>query len=214
MFTGIVSAPGSLASMKGARARFSCPAAFISELEVGGSVAVSGCCLTVVEVGEGWWEADVVAETLARTTLGSLRPGEAVNLELPVTASSMLGGHVVQGHVDGTGEVLVSAPGLRVAVGPALARYMVEKGAVALDGVSLTIVSIGGGALEVAVVPHTAAATTLGHKRAGDRVNVEVDVLAKYVERLLGPVTSAVGRSGNQPAGLFGAVAGALGTGG
>ncbi|MHB8293525.1 MAG: riboflavin synthase [Acidimicrobiales bacterium] len=229
MFTGIVTASGSLAWLRAGRARFTCAGSFTSELSIGDSVAVSGCCLTVVGAGDGWFEADVVEETLARTTLGSLEPAAPVNLELPVTPSARLGGHVVQGHVDGTGEVLAPAPALEVAVGPALGRYMVAKGSVALDGVSLTVVSVGalpgdgtagggvpadgapgdgtagggvpadgggGMVIEVAVVPHTAAMTTLGAARAGGRVNVEVDVLAKYVERLLAPVAAAAGTGG------------------
>jgi riboflavin synthase len=182
MFTGLIEELGSLAARDGARFTFA--AAVVTEdAKVGDSISVNGCCLTVVEVGPGWWSADVVGETLARTTLGGLGDGDPVNLERPLRLSDRLGGHVVQGHVDGVGRVVAPAPDLVVATPDT--RYIVEKGSVAVDGVSLTVVSVDDASFSVAVIPHTAAVTTLGHRRPGDGVNLEFDILAKYVERLL-----------------------------
>ena len=187
MFTGLIEELGLLESRVGARFRFSASvvasAVGVDGADVGDSIAVNGCCLTVVELGSGWWAADVVDETLTRTNLGDLRPGEAVNLERPVRLSDRLGGHIVQGHVDGVGEVVSAAP--RLTVRTPDVRYLVEKGSVAVDGVSLTVVDVLDDRFSVAVIPHTAAVTTLGHRRPGDRVNLEFDILAKYVERLL-----------------------------
>ena len=164
-------------------------------ISVGDSVAVNGCCLTVVEVGEGWWAADAVDETLARTNLGQLRPGDPVNLERPVRLADRLGGHLVQGHVDAVGEVVDPAPDLRVRVPADLLRYVVEKGSVTLDGCSLTVVRPLDDGFTVAIIPHTAAVTTLGRRRPGDGVNVEVDLVAKYVERLLAAHAAAAPRT-------------------
>jgi riboflavin synthase len=182
MFTGIVEQLGRFAGRQGRRFTFE-PAV---ETDVGGSVAVNGVCLTVVATGDGWWQADVVDETLARTTLGALATGDPVNLEQPVRLSDRLGGHLVQGHVDAVGEIVDGAPDLRVRVDPPGLRYVAKKGSVAVDGVSLTVVDVLDDGFTVAIVPHTAAATTLGRRRPGDGVNVEYDVIAKYVERLLG----------------------------
>lgn len=193
MFTGIVEELGALRSRVGGRLVLD--AAMADELAIGDSVAVNGCCLTVVAKGapgEGWWAADAVAETLSRTNLGHLAAGDAVNLERPLRLSDRLGGHLVQGHVDAAGEVLNPAPELVVGLAEPLVRYVVEKGSVTLDGVSLTVVEAGEDRVGVAVIPHTAAVTTLGRRRVGDLVNVEVDMLAKHVERLL----SAGTRSG------------------
>ena len=154
--------------------------------KVGDSIAVNGCCLTVVELGPGWWAADAVPETLARTNLGRLEPGDRVNLERPVALGGRLGGHLVQGHVDGVGEVLNAAPELSVGAGPQVMRYLVPKGSVTVDGVSLTVVSVGSDRFTVAVIPHTRDVTTLGLRAPGETVNLEVDVIAKYTERLLG----------------------------
>jgi riboflavin synthase len=162
------------------------------DARVGDSIAVNGVCLTVVEAGDGVLAFDLSAETLDRTTLGSLRPGDGVNLERPVTVATRLGGHVVQGHVDGVGTVESRADDpaggavMRIRVPAGIGRYLVEKGSVAVDGVSLTVAAIDGDQLEVALIPHTVAATTLGAAGTGTRINVEVDVLAKYVERLAG----------------------------
>jgi riboflavin synthase len=153
---------------------------------IGDSISVNGCCLTVVELGPGWWAADAVAETLARTNLGRLLPGDPVNLERPMQPDGRLGGHLVQGHVDGVGTIVGPAPDLRVRVPAAMSRYLVEKGSVTVDGCSLTVVGVtDDDVFSVAVIPHTAAVTTLGAKTVGDPVNLEVDVIAKYVERLL-----------------------------
>ncbi|MGH9066440.1 MAG: riboflavin synthase [Acidimicrobiales bacterium] len=196
MFTGIVEDLGRVGGPPGGgrqltdggeAGRLVVHCGLAAELSVGDSVAVDGCCLTVVELGDGWWAADVVAETLARTTVGNLGPGARVNLERPVRPVDRMGGHIVQGHVDAVGEILAPAPELVVGLGRPWIRYVVEKGSVALDGVSLTVVAVGEGSFSVAVIPHTAEVTTLGHKAAGDRVNVEVDLLAKYVEALLAP---------------------------
>jgi riboflavin synthase len=184
MFTGIVEELGEVAAMDGGRLRVAA-SGVLEDAKTGDSIAVNGCCLTAVEVGPGWWEADVSDETLRRTTLGELAPGDRVNLERPVRAHDRLGGHIVQGHVDGVGEVVRPAPDLRVRLPRRLLRYVVEKGSIALDGVSLTVVDVLDDGVTVAIIPHTSEVTTLGAKRVGDHVNVEVDVTVKYVERLL-----------------------------
>lgn len=197
MFTGIVEELGTLravtAGVDGARLEITARRV-IEDAGVGASIAVDGCCLTVTDLGDGWWAADVVAETLRRTTLGERRPGDPVNLERPMALGDRLGGHVVLGHVDGTvtlRERRVVADGSAELTfrldRPELARYVVEKGSVALDGVSLTVAGITGDRLRVALIPHTAEVTTLGRRRPGERCNLEVDVLAKHVERLLAP---------------------------
>lgn len=191
MFTGIVEEMGALSTREdspgaqgGTRLVFS--AALVTEgTSVGDSVSVNGCCLTVVDIGPGWWAADAVAETLSRTNLGLLEPGEPVNLERAVTLGTRLGGHLVQGHVDGTGRVLSPAPDLEIEAPEQVRRYLVEKGSVTVDGVSLTVVSVTAHGFTVAVIPHTMAVTTLGRRRAGDTVNLEADVMAKYAEQLL-----------------------------
>jgi riboflavin synthase len=209
MFTGIVEELGTVEAFGGGRLQIRA-AVVLSDAQLGSSIAVNGCCLTVVELDDATWTADVSDETLRRTSLGSLAPGDPVNLERPLALGARLGGHVVQGHVDAVGTVVAAAPALRVAMPAALARYVVEKGSITVDGVSLTVTEVadaavsegtagrgrrtgaqdgGGGGAEfgVAVIPHTAAVTTLGSRGPGDPVNLEVDVLAKYVERLLGP---------------------------
>jgi riboflavin synthase len=184
MFTGIVEELGEIASIDGGRIRFAATDV-LEDAKTGASIAVDGCCLTLVGMGPGWWEADVSDETLARTTIGSRRVGDRVNLERPVRAIDRLGGHIVQGHVDGVGEVVEPAPDLRVRMPRPLLRYVVEKGSVTVDGISLTVVDVLDDGFTVAVIPHTSAVTTLGERRPGDRVNLEVDVTVKYVERLL-----------------------------
>jgi riboflavin synthase len=184
MFTGLVEEMGTLASRDGSRLVFRADTV-TGDSAVGDSIAVNGCCLTVVEIGPGWWAADVVAETLRRTNLGDLQPGDPVNLERPVQVGSRLGGHLVQGHVDAVGTILSPAPDLEVALDGRLAPYVVEKGSITVDGISLTVVAVTGGSFRVAIIPHTLQMTTLGRKTAGDRVNLEVDVIAKYAERLL-----------------------------
>jgi riboflavin synthase len=138
-----------------------------------------------VAFGDGWWEADVSDETFARTDLGSLSEGDAVNLERPVRLVDRLGGHLVQGHVDAVGEIVAPAPDLRVRMPVTLTRYVVEKGSITVDGVSLTVVDALPDGFTVALIPHTAEVTTLGRKGVGATVNLEVDVMAKYAERLL-----------------------------
>lgn len=188
VFTGIVEELGRFAgAVDGHDAR---RLVFDAELvtgdaRVGDSIAVNGCCLTVVDLAPGRWSADVVQETLYRTNLGQLSPGEPVNFERSVLVGSRLGGHLVQGHVDGTGVVEAAAPDLRARAPEALLPYLVPKGSITVDGCSLTIVEVVDGSFTVAIIPHTAALTTLGRKVPGDLVNLEVDVIAKYVERLL-----------------------------
>ncbi|MBM3660987.1 MAG: riboflavin synthase [Actinobacteria bacterium] len=199
MFTGIVEELGRVRAVAhragGARLELACTTV-IDDAGVGDSIAVNGCCLTVVELGDGWWAADAQIETLDRTTLGALAPGDPVNLERPLRMGDRLGGHLVLGHVDGVGEVTAVTPepdgSTRVTVRApaALARYLVKKGSVTVDGASLTITTVGdladGGAeFGVALIPHTLAVTTLGVRRPGDRVNLEADMIAKHVERLL-----------------------------
>ncbi len=187
MFTGIVEELGTVVA-RPTRNRFRFAATTVlDDVVEGASISVNGCCLTVVawDAAAGWWEADVVDESLERTNLDDLGPGDPVNLERPVRLSDRLGGHLVQGHVDGVGTVVSPAPDLRVRVPDGLARYVVEKGSITIDGVSLTVVDAGDDELSVAVIPHTCEVTTLGTRRPGDAVNLEVDVTAKYVERLL-----------------------------
>jgi riboflavin synthase len=184
VFTGIVEELGHVAERDGDRLRITCTRV-LDDVELGASIAVNGCCLTVVAWGPDWWEADVSDETWRRTSLGDLSPGDPVNLERPVRLSDRLGGHLVQGHVDGVGEIVEPAPELRVRCDPDLLRYVVEKGSITVDGISLTVVDPLADGFTVAVIPHTADVTTLGHKGAGASVNLEVDVTAKYVERLL-----------------------------
>jgi riboflavin synthase len=185
VFTGIVEELGRLRSREGPRVVFD--ASIVTEdAKVGDSIAVNGCCLTVVDVGGGWWAADAVAETLSRTNLGDLVPGDPVNLERPVRLADRLGGHLVQGHVDAVGEIVQPGPELQVRMPTELLRYVIEKGSITVDGCSLTVVKPLADGFTVALIPHTAEVTTLGTKGPGARVNLEVDMVAKYVERLLG----------------------------
>ena len=165
-----------------------------SALSVGDSVSVDGCCLTATEVADGQFAVTAVPETISRTTLGGLATGDEVNLETATRAGEPLGGHYVQGHVDGVGQIESVEPEeegarVRISAPPELLRYCVEKGSIAVGGVSLTISALDDGAFEVALVPHTLAETTLGRARRGDGVNLEVDILAKYVEKLVHPGT-------------------------
>ena len=194
MFTGLVADVGRIESASRRRGVLVIEVATAladETLRVGDSLAINGACLTVVSLSPGRAAVEAVEETLARTTLGSLRPGSRVNLERPLRLGDRLDGHLVQGHVDGVGRVLqVRRLGgsviLRIGLGRQLLRYVAEKGSVALDGVSLTVSRVDGRAFEVSLVPHTLEATNLADRRVGDRVNVETDVLAKYVERVLG----------------------------
>jgi riboflavin synthase len=196
MFTGLVEEVGTVRSVTpvGDGARVVIEAALVlSDAELGASIAVNGCCLTVVEFDGDSWAADAVPETLERTNIGNLAPGDAVNLERPLAANGRYGGHVVQGHVDATATI-TSVTELddgsyryTFALPPSLAAYVVEKGSVALDGISLTVASVDATSFSIAVIPHTHEVTTLGRRTVGDAVNVEADVLAKYVERLVRP---------------------------
>jgi riboflavin synthase len=192
VFTGIVEEAGTVESRSGARIRLKARDV-LSDVTMGASIAVNGCCLTVVDWGDGWWEADLSDETLARTSLDGLRPGDTVNLERPVRLSDRLGGHLVQGHVDAVGEIVAPVPDLRVRVPGHLMRYIVEKGSVTVDGVSLTVVDVLDDGFTVAVIPHTSEVTTLGRRSPGEPVNLEVDVMAKYAERLLTGHLSGLG---------------------
>jgi len=197
MFTGIVEGTGRVVTLAvapgGAGARLEVEAPWpAGTLAAGDSVAVDGCCLTVAAATPTGFAADLVAETLRRTALGRLAAGDRVNLERPLALGGRLGGHLVQGHVDGVARVLErQAAGegreLRVELPEALARYVAEKGSIAVDGVSLTVAGVGQGWFAVALVPHTLATTTLGERGPGDPVHLEVDVVAKYVERLVQP---------------------------
>ena len=184
MFTGIVEELGRLESLDKGRLRIGATYV-LDDVAIGESIAVNGCCLTVVAFGDDWWEADVSDETISRTSLSMVEPGDGINLERAVRASDRLGGHIVQGHVDAVGEVVEPVPDLRVRVPASLTRYLVEKGSVTVDGVSLTVVDALDDGFTVAIIPHTAGVTTLGAKRPGDLVNLEVDVMAKYVEKLM-----------------------------
>ncbi|MGI8752705.1 MAG: riboflavin synthase [Acidimicrobiales bacterium] len=191
MFTGIVEELGHLRARHpdGEITRLSFDASTVTaDAVIGASISVNGCCLTVVDIDgdSGGWAADAVAETMGRTNLATVAVGDPVNLERPVRLGDRLGGHLVQGHVDAIGTVVASAPDLRVQVPAPVAHYLVPKGSITVDGVSLTVVDIGDDFFTVAVIPHTAEVTTLGHRRPGDAVNLEVDVIAKYTERLLG----------------------------
>ncbi|GHG21123.1 riboflavin synthase [Streptomyces filamentosus] len=202
MFTGIVEELGEVVAVEQLEdaSRFRLRGPLVTEgARHGDSIAVNGVCLTVVESGDGEFTADVMAETLRRSSLGALEPGSRVNLERPMAVGGRLGGHIVQGHVDGTGTVLERTPSehwelVRVGLPAALARYVVEKGSITVDGVSLTVVEVGDDWFTISLIPTTLALTTLGHKGPGAPVNLEVDVIAKYVERLLGPNAQETGK--------------------
>jgi riboflavin synthase len=192
MFTGLIQEVGIVqkAQKEGADLHLILAAGpLASKVKLGDSVAVNGCCLTVVDIQKELLSFQAVPETLSRTAIGSLKEGSQVNLELPLTLSDPLGGHFVQGHVDGVGKITAITPegqGCRMAVQlPAdLIRYVVEKGSIALNGISLTVASLSGTEAEVALIPHTLKNTDLGSKKIGDPLHVEVDLLAKYVEKL------------------------------
>jgi riboflavin synthase len=190
MFTGIVEERGEVREVGPNSLAVTCRVVG-ADAQVGSSIAVNGVCLTVTERSDEHLVFDLSEETLRRTSFSRLSVGDPVNLERPLTLSSRLGGHLVQGHVDGLGEIVDLRPEadgawLTVRVPPELRRYLVEKGSVSVDGISLTVVALDGDAFSVAVVPHTLDVTTLGSARRGDPVNLEVDVIAKYVDAMVG----------------------------
>ncbi|GAB3140813.1 riboflavin synthase [Micromonospora sonneratiae] len=195
MFTGIIEELGSVVRLTDTSEDSALLAVHgpvvTSDARHGDSIAVNGVCLTVVDVADGTFTADVMGETLRRSSLGVLQPGDPVNLERAATLGSRLGGHLVQGHVDAVGKILSREPAaqwetVRFTLPGQIARYVVEKGSITVDGVSLTVAEVTDDSLSVGLIPTTLKLTTLGHKGIGDPVNLEVDVLAKYVERLLG----------------------------
>jgi len=193
MFTGIVEELGTVAGIEdqGDALRLTIHAQHVlADAGLGDSISVNGCCLTVAQRDGETWTADVMQETLDKTSLRGVRPGDRVNLERAVTPQTRLGGHIVQGHVDGVGEVLSRTPSehwevVEISLPSELARYLVGKGSITVDGVSLTVVEAGDDRFTVSLIPETLARTTLGSRKPGDRVNLEVDVIAKHVERLL-----------------------------
>ena len=193
MFTGIVEELGTVAAIEdqGDALRLTIHAQHVlADVGLGDSISVNGCCLTVAERDGDTWTADVMQETLDRTSLAGIQPGDRVNLERAVTPSTRLGGHIVQGHVDAVGVVGRRTPSehwevVEVRMPPELGRYLVEKGSVTVDGVSLTVVEVGEDRFTVSLIPETLSRTTLGRREPGDRVNLEVDILAKHVEKLL-----------------------------
>ena len=204
MFTGIVEELGTIRSIRrgAASAVLSIGAeAVLSDLRIGDSVAVNGVCLTATGVDRSGFTADVMHETLQRSSLGALGPGSRVNLERAMAADGRFGGHIVSGHIDGTGTIAErrrddNAVWYTVSASPALLRYIVEKGSVAIDGISLTVASVEADRFSVSVIPHTAAVTVLGRKRPGDIVNLETDIIGKYVEKLLRPAEDTAPKGG------------------
>jgi len=189
VFTGIVEELGKVGSRNGSRLRIN-STTVLEGSDLGASIAVNGCCLTVVATdGSSYWDADVSDETYSRTNLGSLQAGDVVNLERPMALGERLGGHMVLGHVDAVGQVVSPAPDLVIRIPRDLMHLIVEKGSVTVDGISLTAFDLTADTFRVAVIPHTTAVTTLGVRKAGDAVNIEMDVLAKHVQRLVEPHT-------------------------
>jgi len=197
MFTGIIEELGSVEAIEdqGDAVRLSVRGPLVvSDAGAGDSIAVNGCCLTVVSHGGEVFTADVMRETLDKTSLGAFRPGTRVNLERAVTAEKRLGGHIVQGHVDDTGEILSRTPSehwevVEIGLPDGMGRYLVDKGSITVDGVSLTVVTVTDASFTVSLIPETLARTTLGIKQPGETVNLEVDVIAKHVEKLVGAYT-------------------------
>lgn len=207
MFTGIIEDLGTVAAVKGSPAgavltiRTALP---LARVKLGESIAINGACMTVTAKRKGAIMMDISAESLRRTVLGDLKPGDRVNLERCLTLSKLIGGHLVSGHVDGVGRIVSITPEgdsrlYAFEIPAAAARYLVEKGSVTLDGVSLTVFNIRGRRFSAALIPHTLKLTTLGRKGPGDRVNVESDMLVKYVERILGPASANGGKHAAMP---------------
>ncbi len=194
MFTGIVEELGTVRAITpvetGARLEISAKTV-LEGVQIGDSISVNGCCLTVVTLDEGYYVADVVEETLRMTCLGGLQAGDRLNLERSVRLADRLGGHLVQGHVDGVGTLTSREPApdgsmvVRIAAPASVLRYVVYKGSIAVDGISLTVAAIDSTSFSIALIPHTQDVTTLGFRQPGDHVNLEVDIVAKYVEKLL-----------------------------
>ena len=204
MFTGIVEELGQVKalSLRGNSGTLTVKAKKVLEgTKIGDSIAVNGVCLTVTNMKNNEFSADVMAETVRRSSLGALRDGSYVNLERAMAADSRFGGHIVSGHIDGTGAITQvrrddNALWYTVEASPALLRYIVEKGSIAMDGISLTVAAVEADRFSVSVIPHTAAVTALGRKRPGDVVNLETDIIGKYVEKLLRPAEPAAPRAG------------------
>jgi riboflavin synthase len=202
MFTGIVEELGTVEDVadQGDAVRLTIRAeTLLDDVRAGDSIAVNGCCLTVTDKTADTWTADVMQETLDQTSLRGAQPGDRVNLERAVTPTTRLGGHIVQGHVDGVGQVVSRTPSehwevVEVSMPTSLAKYVVDKGSIAVDGVSLTVVSAAEDRFTVSLIPETLSRTTLCHRRLGDRVNLETDVIARHVEKLVG-----VHASGDRP---------------
>ncbi len=186
VFTGIVEELGKVAELNGSRLRISAHTV-LDGSKVGSSIAVNGCCLTVVSLDQQSWSTDVSDETFSRTNLGAMKVGDFVNLERPMALGDRLGGHLVLGHVDAVGEVVEPAPNLVVRIPRDLMHLIVEKGSVTVDGISLTAFNLTSDTFCVAVIPHTAQVTTLGVRKIGDKVNIEMDMLAKHIERMNPP---------------------------
>lgn len=192
MFTGIIETLGTVTSIDdgGDSSRLTIRGDVTDGTNIGDSIAVNGVCLTATSVDGESFTADVMAETLRRSTLGTLSPGDVVNLERAATATTRLGGHLVQGHVDGVGQLTARQPAgafdeITLALPDEVLRYVVEKGSIAIDGISLTVMAVDGSEIRIGLIPETLQRTTLGRREVGDQVNLEVDVIAKYVERLL-----------------------------
>ncbi len=188
MFTGIIQELGRVSSAPSGRLTIAA-SRVLRGMELGGSIAVNGACLTVTDFGSGSFSVDVVPETLRRTNLGLLKTGDRVNLEPPLTLGGQLSGHLVQGHVDDTARVILAVRGggemtIRLSASPELMRYVVEKGFIAVDGISLTVVNRDATSFQIAIIDYTQRHTTLGSRQVGDLVNLEVDIIAKYVEQL------------------------------
>ena len=186
VFTGIVEELGKVAELSGSRLRISAHTV-LDGSKIGSSIAVNGCCLTVVSLDQQSWSTDVSDETFSRTNLGAMKVGDVVNLERPMALGDRLGGHLVLGHVDAVGEVVEPAPNLVVRIPRDLMHLIVEKGSVTADGISLTAFNLTSDTFCVAVIPHTAQVTTLSVRKIGDKVNIEMDMLAKHIERMNPP---------------------------
>lgn len=210
MFTGIIEGLGTVTAMQayGRGRRFTFEADFtLHEVKIGDSIAVNGACLTVIAVQDNRFSADLSPETLSKSVFGASRIGERVNLERAMRLDSRLDGHLVSGHIDGVGQIsrkrnMSNAILISIAVSHALSRYMIAKGSVAVDGVSLTINERRTDGFDVSIIPHTAKITTLTHKKVGDRVNIETDLIGKYVERFVSPDSNSQGRESDSSKGV------------